>query len=52
MPLTKARMNHSLYVKAKELGFSELSIRQVVELYTEEFLRMPSTIGDILEILE
>jgi hypothetical protein len=51
MPLIKTWISHSLYRKAKELGFSEISIRQAAELYAEEFFRMPSTIGDILEVL-
>lgn len=52
IPVNLRDHKHSLYRKAKELGFSETILKKAVEIYQEEFLRLPETIGDLLEVLE
>ncbi len=46
------RTGNTLYKKARELGIPEFSIKQLARFYQEEFFRYPTTIGDILEVLE
>ncbi len=46
------RTGNSLYKKGRELGIPDVSIKQVAKFYQEEFFRYPTTIGNILEVLE